>query len=70
MDESADQIFEELQDIVQQAILREFPNPERKGCSGTDIWTTSDCGQAHESGGTPNGKLKTFVLEDGVRDRA
>jgi hypothetical protein len=32
MDESADQIFEELQDIVQQAILREFPNPERKGC--------------------------------------
>lgn len=36
MDESADQIFEELQDIVQQAILREFPNPERKGCSGTE----------------------------------
>jgi hypothetical protein len=34
MDESADQIFEELQDIVQQAILREFPNPERKGCPG------------------------------------
>src|SRR5260370_1026945 len=33
-DESADQIFEELQDIVQQAILREFPNPERKGCAG------------------------------------
>jgi hypothetical protein len=36
MDESADQIFEELQDIVQQAILREFPNPERKGCLGTE----------------------------------
>jgi hypothetical protein len=34
MDESADQIFEEFQDIVQQAILREFPNPERKGCPG------------------------------------
>ncbi len=34
MDESADQIFEELQDIVQQAILREFPNPERNGCPG------------------------------------
>lgn len=33
-DDSADQIFEELQDIVQQAILREFPNPERKGCPG------------------------------------
>lgn len=36
MDESADQIFEELQDIVQQAILREFPNPERNGCPGTE----------------------------------
>jgi hypothetical protein len=36
MDESADQIFEELQDIVQQAILREFPNPERNGCPGAE----------------------------------
>ena len=36
-DDSADQIFEELQDIVQQAILREFPNPERKGCLGPDV---------------------------------
>ena len=36
MDESADQIFEDLQDIVQQAILREFPNPERKGCPGQE----------------------------------
>src|SRR5207244_599528 len=36
MDESADQIFEELQDIVQQAILRQFPNPERKGCPGAE----------------------------------
>lgn len=34
-DDSADQIFEQFQDIVQQAILREFPNPERKGCPGT-----------------------------------
>lgn len=34
MNESADQIFEELQDIVQQTILREFPNPERNGCPG------------------------------------
>jgi hypothetical protein len=34
-DDSADQIFEQFQDIVQQAILREFPNPERKGCLGT-----------------------------------
>jgi hypothetical protein len=36
-DDSADQIFEQFQDIVQQAILREFPNPERKGCPGTQI---------------------------------
>ena len=36
-DESADQIFEELQDIVQEAILRGFPNPERKGCSGPEL---------------------------------
>jgi hypothetical protein len=36
-DDSADQIFEELQDIVQQAILREFPNPERKGCPGPAV---------------------------------
>src|SRR5260370_11273143 len=36
-DESADQIFEEFQDIVQQAILREFPNRERKGCAGPEM---------------------------------
>jgi hypothetical protein len=36
-DDSADQIFEELQDIVQQAILLDFPNPERKGCSGPEV---------------------------------
>jgi hypothetical protein len=36
-DDSADQIFEQFQDIVQQAILREFPNPERKGCPGTEV---------------------------------
>jgi len=36
-DDSADQIFEHFQDIVQQAILREFPNPERKGCPGTEV---------------------------------
>ena len=36
-DDSADQTFEQLQDIVQQAILREFPNPERKGCPGTEV---------------------------------
>ena len=31
-DDSPDQIFEDFQDIVQQAILTGFPNPERKGC--------------------------------------
>jgi hypothetical protein len=36
-DDSPDQIFEELQDIVQQAILNEFPNPERKGCLGSTV---------------------------------
>jgi hypothetical protein len=36
-DDSADEVFERLQDIVQQAILREFPNPERKGCPGTAV---------------------------------
>jgi hypothetical protein len=36
-DDSSDQIFEQFQDIVQQAILREFPNPERKGCPGTEV---------------------------------
>jgi hypothetical protein len=36
-DDSADEVFEELQDIVQQAVLRGFPNPERKGCPGTEV---------------------------------
>lgn len=36
-DDSADQTFEQLQEIVQEAILREFPNPERKGCPGPDV---------------------------------
>jgi hypothetical protein len=36
-DDSAGQIFEELQDIVQQAILREFPNPERQDCPGSEV---------------------------------
>ncbi len=35
-DDSAHEVFERLQDIVQQAILREFPNPKRKGCPGTE----------------------------------
>jgi hypothetical protein len=36
-DDTADQIFEEFQEIVQQAILRDFPNPERKGCPRTEV---------------------------------
>ena len=36
-DDSADQTFEELREIVQQTILREFPNPERNGCLGTEM---------------------------------
>lgn len=36
-DDSADEVFERLQDIVQQAILREFPNPERNGCPGSEV---------------------------------
>ena len=35
--DSSDEVFEQIQDIVQQAILREFPNPERKGCPGTEV---------------------------------
>ena len=37
MPDDPDQIFEELQDIVQQAILREFPNPGRKDCPGPEV---------------------------------
>lgn len=36
-DDSPDQIFEDFQDIVQQAILTGFPNPERKGCPGSTV---------------------------------
>jgi hypothetical protein len=36
-DHSPDQIFEEFRDIVQQTILTEFPNPERKGCPGSAV---------------------------------
>jgi len=35
--DSADQIFEEFQDIVQQGILRGFPNAERNGCPGSAV---------------------------------
>ena len=36
-DDSPDQIFEDFQDIVQQAILTGFPNPERKGCLDSTV---------------------------------
>jgi len=36
-DHSPDQIFEEFRDIVQQTILTQFPNPERKGCPGSRV---------------------------------
>ena len=36
-DESADQVFEELQAIVQEGILRGFPNPERHDCPGSEV---------------------------------
>ena len=36
-DESPDRIFKEFQDIVQQAILTGFPNPERKGCLDSTV---------------------------------
>jgi hypothetical protein len=36
-DDSPDQVFENFQDIVQQAILTGFPNPERKGCLGSTV---------------------------------
>lgn len=36
-DDSSDEVFERIQDIVQQAILREYPNPQRKGCPGAEV---------------------------------
>lgn len=34
--ESPEQRYEKLQQAVQDAILRDYPNPERKGCPGSD----------------------------------
>lgn len=34
MDESPEQKYERIQDAVQQAILRDYPNPNREGCPG------------------------------------
>lgn len=35
--DDSDRAFDELQDILQQAILTEYQNPERKGCPGTAV---------------------------------
>jgi hypothetical protein len=36
MPESPEQISNEIRDLLQQAVLRDYPNPERKGCVGTE----------------------------------
>lgn len=35
--DSQEQRYARLKDAVQQAILRNFPNPERKGCPGNEV---------------------------------
>lgn len=35
-DESQQQAFERVQKLLEEAILRDYPNPERIGCPGTD----------------------------------
>jgi hypothetical protein len=37
MPESPEQISNEIQDLLQQAVLNDHPNPERKGCSGKQV---------------------------------
>ena len=36
-DQSPDEISAEIQKLLQQAILNNYPNPERRGCPGSDI---------------------------------
>ncbi len=36
-DESAEQTFNKAKEILQDAILRDYPNPERRGCPGTEV---------------------------------
>jgi hypothetical protein len=37
MPESPEQISNEIRDLLQQAVLRDYPNPDRKGCMGTEV---------------------------------
>ncbi len=37
MPESPEQISNEIQDLLQQAVLNHYPNPERKGCAGKQV---------------------------------
>jgi hypothetical protein len=37
MPESPEQISNEIQDLLQQAVLNDYPNPERKGCAGEQV---------------------------------
>jgi hypothetical protein len=36
MDDSPEQRYREIRDVLQQSILRDYPNPERRGCPGRD----------------------------------
>lgn len=37
MDETTEQKFDRISRAVQESILRNYPNPERKGCPGDDV---------------------------------
>ena len=37
MSESPEQVSNEIQDLLQQAVLNNFPNPERRGCLGEQV---------------------------------
>ncbi len=36
-DENAEQSFNRAKEILQEAILRDYPNPERRGCPGSEV---------------------------------
>jgi hypothetical protein len=37
MPDSPQERYERIQEILQQSILRDYPNPERQGCPGADV---------------------------------
>jgi hypothetical protein len=37
MPDSPQERYERIQEILQEAILRDYPNPERRGCPGSDV---------------------------------